>query len=769
MDRDLRLSPDDGFVDRPGAAPRAGGYPHVSGPAAMPRTAAPLGANPAPRTQTPRRPARPGPAKPRPAPPVTPPHQAKHGGGGGGRPPGRGPGKRRGGGGGKPRRKAQGSLLWRATKFSAYWSFVLGIWGGIGLIGIFGYFALTMPPPSQLSIPERPANIRIVAMDGTVLGNRGKTGGEAVRLFELPSHLPQAVMAIEDRRFYSHFGVDLLGLARAMVVNVQAGRVVQGGSTLSQQLAKNLFLEPKRTIDRKIQEMMIALWLEWEFEKDEILEMYLNRVYLGEGATGVEAAAQRYYGKSARDIRLTEAATIAGLLKAPSRFAPTRNPERAEARMRVVLNAMIEAGFLTRDQMEIALTAPAEVRSNVRGSATNYVADFVMERVTEKVGEVRQDIIVDTTINPRLQTLSQDALTAVLLNEGPEKQASQGAIVSFDGSGAVRALVGGKSYSESQFNRATKAKRQPGSAFKPFVYAAAMEYGLNPDTLRLDKPVQYGDWTPKNYKDEFKGPVKLSQALSESINTVAVTLTDEVGPDNVITLAHRLGIDSALQRNLSIALGTSEVTLFEMTSAYVPFANGGFEVLPHVIERIRTVEGDILYQRQPRAVQPVLSPEVVGMMNYMMALTVDDGTARRAQLPFDRPAAGKTGTTQDFRDAWFVGYTGDLVTGVWIGNDDQTPMKRVTGGNLPAMVWQDYTSRAHEGFPIAALPGWYVPQPDTTVAMDQTLPWANDQSQPQGPRPSMGVGGENGAVIVQRQPERGGGFGRFLGRIFGMN
>jgi penicillin-binding protein 1A len=738
MEFDLRLTPQ----DRPGAGPAPRQKPH---------------GQPAPKA---------GPRQPRQTGQGRGSATGGPGGSGGG---GRGPRNRGNGRRGRPDgRKPQGSLLWRATRFSVYWGFILGIWGVIGLAGIFGYFALTMPPPSQLSIPERPANIRIVAMDGTVLGNRGPTGGEAIRLFELPAHLPQAVMAIEDRRFYSHFGVDPIGLARAMLINVQAGRVVQGGSTLTQQLAKNLFLEPKRTIDRKIQEMMIALWLEWEFEKDEILEMYLNRVYLGEGATGVEAAAQRYYGKSARDVRLTEAATIAGLLKAPSRFAPSRNPERAEARMRTVLNAMIEAGFLTRPQMEIALTAPAEVNSSVRGSATNYVADFVMERVVERLGEVRQDVIVDTTINPRLQTLAQGALTTVLTNEGPEKEASQGAIVSLDGSGAVRALVGGKAYGESQFNRATKAKRQPGSAFKPFIYAAAMEYGLTPDTLRIDRPVQYGDWSPKNYKDEFKGPMRLSQALSESINTVAVSLAAEIGPDNVITMAHRLGIDSPLQRNLSIALGTSEVTLFELTSAYVPLANGGFEVLPHVIERIRTVEGDILYQRQPPAVAPVLSPEVVGMMNYMMALTVDDGTARRAQLPHNRPAAGKTGTTQDFRDAWFIGYTGDLVTGVWIGNDDQKPMNRVTGGNLPAMVWQDYSSRAHEGFPVAALPGWYVPQPDTAVAMQQPLPWGSDPNQPQGPRPSMGVGGENGQVVVQRR-ESGGGFGRFIGRLFGMN
>ena len=676
------------------------------------------------------------------------------------------------------RKKRRGSL-WLLGKLLKF-GFTMAFLGALAVGGILGYYAMKMPPPSEMAIPERPANVKIVAMDGTVIGNRGPTGGEAVRLFELPAYLPAAVVAIEDRRFYSHFGIDPLGLARAMIVNFRAGGVVQGGSTLTQQLAKNLFLEHERTLERKIQEVLIAGWLEWTYSKDEILEMYLNRVYLGDGATGVEAAAQTYYGKSARDVTLAEAATIAGLLKAPSRYAPSKNPDLAAERMRTVLVAMTQTGAITEEDAKLALIETAEVKGAARRAPGNYVADWVMEETTRLIGEVKRDIIVETTVNPRLQALAERALAGILDADGKEKDASQGAIISIDTSGAVRAMVGGRDYGKSQFNRAIKAHRQPGSAFKPFVYAAALEFGMSPDTLRSDAPVSYGDWSPKNYDGKFRGPMTLAEALSRSINTISVKLTDEVGPDLVIDTAHRMGIDSEMKRNLSLALGTSEVSLYELTRAYVPLANGGFEVLPSVISRIRTVRGDILYERPQPQLGQVLTQQTVGAMNYMMQMTVSDGTARRAILPEGRPAAGKTGTTQDFRDAWFVGYTADLVTGVWIGNDDRSPMKHVTGGSLPAMVWHEFMANAHDGFPVAALPGYYEPQTGTELAIDQNLPWL-EGGVPDGAGRSvqdpMAIGGarsnDPAAVIVEGQPQNagrrqsGGGLGGFFGRLFG--
>jgi penicillin-binding protein 1A len=379
-------------------------------------------------------------------------------------------------------------------------------------------------------VPERPANIMVVAADGSVLGNRGETGGEEVRLFELPRHLPQAVIAIEDRRFYSHFGVDPIGLARAATVNFTTGGVVQGGSTITQQLAKNLFLKPERTLRRKIQEVVLALWLEYNYSKDEILEMYLNRVYLGAGATGVEAAARVYFDKSAREVTLAEAATIAGLLQAPSRYAPTRNPEIAAARAQVVLGAMLDNGFITEEQAKAALFEPAEVKPATAGGSVGYVADWVAEVVPTLIGELRRDVVVETTVDPAIQSAAERALVEIIDSEGTERGVSEGAVVAMDPDGAVRALVGGRNYVSSQFNRAVKAKRQPGSAFKPFVYMAALEAGLSPDTLRTDAPTQFGNWAPSNYSGEFRGPMPLTDALSLSINTVAVRLTAEVGP-----------------------------------------------------------------------------------------------------------------------------------------------------------------------------------------------------------------------------------------------
>ncbi|MEO1197624.1 MAG: PBP1A family penicillin-binding protein [Pseudomonadota bacterium] len=635
-----------------------------------------------------------------------------------------------------------------------YYTMVLGIWAVIGVIGVLLYYAAQLPPMSELAVPERPANVRVVSVDGGLIGNRGETGGEVVRLFELPVYLPEAVMAIEDRRFRNHFGIDPVGLARAMLVNVQAGRVVQGGSTLTQQLAKNLFLERDRTMERKIQEVVLALWLEARFDKDAILEMYLNRVYLGAGAYGVEAAAQTYFNKSARDVTLAEAAVIAGLLKAPSRFAPTRDPEAAAARARLVLQAMVETGFITEVDARNAEINPAQVKPTNPGGSSGYVADYVADQVELLLGRLSSDVVVETTVDLRLQAEAESALLAVMALEGAEKKAGQAALVSVDPSGAIKAMVGGRSYSESQYNRATRALRQPGSAFKPFIYAAALETGLWPDTIRNDAPVTFGDWSPSNYSDDFEGPVTLTHALSKSINTIAVRLAAEVGLDRVVEIAERMGIRSEMGNNLSLSLGTSETTLLELTSAYAPLANGGFRVMPHIIERVIAAEdGRVLYERRPPGAARILGDDTVGAMNHMLRETVETGTGRRASLE-PRPVAGKTGTAQEFRDAWFIGYTADLVTGVWVGNDDRTPMARVTGGSLPATIWHDFMDSAYFGVAIAELPGTYHPGAGYDVAThdpygqgvvpsgsDPAQPWYEPGYDDRGPRTQPGQGG----------------------------
>ncbi len=613
---------------------------------------------------------------------------------------------RGGSSGGKARRgNARRRLgLGRLFRRGAYWSAVLGIWGLIACVGVLGYYAAHLPPTSQWEVPKRPPNVKIVSASGHLLANRGDTGGEAVRLEQLPRYLPQAVIAIEDRRFHSHFGIDPIGLIRAVFVNLASGRISQGGSTLTQQLAKNLFLEPERTLSRKMQEVILALWLEHEFSKDEILEMYLNRVYLGAGAYGVDAASRRYFGKSARLVTVAEAATLAGLLKAPSRYAPTNNPELAEERAQTVILAMREEGFISERQAKDAMASPAGVVANKQISSENYVADWVMELLPSYVGSIDEDIIVDTTIDLDMQKAAENALRTSLNEKASTLSVSQGAVVTLDGSGAVKALIGGRNYARSQFNRAVHAKRQPGSAFKPFVYLTAIEGGLTPDTIRVDEPVKIGKWAPKNYSRKHRGPVTLTEALSLSLNTVAAKLAQEVGPTNVVRTAKRLGVTSPLQDNASIALGTSEVTPLEITAAYVPFSNGGYGVVPHVIRSIRTLSGKQLYARKGEGSGRIIDPMVLGALNRMMAETLATGTGQQANLG-GRPAGGKTGTSQDFRDGWFIGYTGQLTTAVWVGNDDNSPTKRATGGSLPAQIWKETMLAEHQGLPVAVLPG----------------------------------------------------------------
>ncbi|WP_061933459.1 transglycosylase domain-containing protein [Aureimonas sp. AU22] len=599
---------------------------------------------------------------------------------------------------GRPRRRR--SFLGHLVRLS----FLVLFWGGIAGLGVIGYFAIKLPQEAW-AIPDRPPNVKIVSVSGELLADRGTTGGEAVALDRISPYVPQAVMAIEDRRFYTHWGVDPVGILRAFSENIAAGDTVQGGSTLTQQLAKNIFLTPDQTLQRKVQEAILALWLETKFSKDQILEMYLNRVYFGSGATGVQAAARRYFDKNADELTLIESATLAGLLKAPSRLSPARDPEAARARAGVVIQAMLEEGKITKAEADDALASkPTKARSFWTGPE-HYAADMVMRDLPLLVGgEIKEDVVVETTIDLTLEKQAQKAIADTI--DRATQNVTQGSLVSIDGTGAIRAIVGGRDYASSQFNRAVDAKRQPGSAFKPFVYETALEYGVRPETVMNDAPVKIGNWSPSNYDNRFRGPVTVADALMRSLNTIAAQLTAQVGPAAVIETAKRMGINSPLVDNASLALGTSEVSLLELTGAYATFANGGYQATPHLVNKVTTVSGKLLYQRDDAVPPVIVTADIVGMMNAMMTRVVSSGTGRRAALK-GWQVAGKSGTTQDFKDAWFVGYTANLTTGVWLGNDNGKPMRQVTGGSLPADAWKEFMTAAHEGLPAMPLPGDY--------------------------------------------------------------
>ncbi|KAB0267928.1 transglycosylase domain-containing protein [Microvirga brassicacearum] len=667
---------------------------------------------------------------------------SRGGGGGSGRPPSR---QR------KSTRKRRGRSLWSKLFYAGV---VLCLWGIIAVGGVVAYYAAKLPPIDELTVPKRPPNIAIMASDGSLLANKGETGGRTMAIKELPPYLPKAFIAIEDRRFYDHWGIDPVGIARALYRNLNRGGVSQGGSTLTQQLAKNLFLTQERTASRKIQEAILALWLERNYSKDQILELYLNRVYFGAGAYGVEAAAQRYYGKSARNVSLSEAAVLAGLVQAPSRLAPNRNPEAAQARAELVIAAMNDLGFITPGMTKTALGAPAEpVRAPGAGSV-NYAADYVMDVLDDFVGTVESDIVVSTTLDPAMQNAAEKSLVDELNEKGQKFNVSQGAFVAMQPDGALKALVGGRNYEASQFNRATTARRQPGSAFKPFVYLAAMEAGLTPNTVREDSPVNYKGWAPQNYDHGYRGAITLREALALSLNTVAAKLAIEVGPRNVVQAAQKLGINSPLQAVPSLSLGVSEVTPLELVSAYAAFANGGTGVIPYVITQVKTAEGRVIYRRpNGGGLGRVLDPMTVAMMNDMMHSTFVIGTARKARIP-GWTLAGKTGTTDDYKDAWFVGFSGNLVAGVWLGNDDGALTKRVTGGNLPTEVWHDFMKVALKDQKPVPLPG------SERFLRPEDIPVADAGAQPGPPRES--------AWIPPQQQRRGGREKNFLEKLFGL-
>jgi penicillin-binding protein 1A len=568
------------------------------------------------------------------------------------------------------------------------------------------YYTLRIPDPMALRLKDQAPVVRVLASDGSLLSERG--GGDAyVPIDLLPRHLIDAVIATEDRRFFKHWGIDPSGMIRAAFTNLSQGRLAQGGSTLTQQLAKNLFLGSERTWARKVEELILALWLEVRLGKRNILELYLNRVYFGAGAYGVETAAQRFFAKSARHVTLGEAAMLAGLLKAPSKYSPASHPPMARERANNVLVKMVEAGFISREAGEEAARETPQFLGLVQRtrSGVEYAVDAALERLPALVAAPSSDLVIETTIDPGLQHRIQALVQTVLANEGAAANAGQAGVVLMDRDGAIRALVGGRSYAESQFNRAIKARRQPGSAFKMFVYLAALESGLTPDSTVLDLPILGSGWSPRNEGAGYRGSVTLRDALALSMNAAAARLNMTVGPRKTAAVAQRLGIRSPLRADASLALGTSEVSLIELTGAYGVLANGGRSVDAHIVRRVRTAGGKALFERDhPEPAKVVVAPVHVAAMNDMLGAVLASGTGKRAALP-GHAAAGKTGTSQDFRDAWFVGYAGEFVAGVWVGNDDGRPMHRVMGGSLPARLWHDIMLTALEGRTPALLSG----------------------------------------------------------------
>ncbi len=582
----------------------------------------------------------------------------------------------------------------RVVRFILKWTFTLGLWGMVIVAAITAFYAYDLPSTDRaLEVSRRPS-VTLLARDGSKMADLGDLQGSAVHVKDLPKYLSQAVIATEDRRFYSHSGIDIIGIVRAMVRNLKAGRVVQGGSTISQQAAKNLFLTPERTFKRKYQELLLAFWLEQKFTKDQILTIYLNRVYLGSGTYGVDGAARKYFGIPARKLSLFQSAIIAGLLKAPSRLNPRNNIKAAVARGKVVLSNMVAAGYLTKAAAKRAATSKILYSQNQRSQRVGrYFVDWISEQVRGFIGPRTGDVTVKTTLDARLQARAETHIEKYLAANSKKYNVHQGAVVVMSPEGGVLAMVGGRNYRKSQFNRTTQARRQPGSAFKPIVFLAAMEAGLTPGSKFNDKPITIKGWSPKNYDGKYHGEMTLQQALAQSINSIAVQVSEHVGRGNVIKTARRLGITAKLTTSPSLALGTSEINLLEMTGAYAVLANGGRGIWPYGVTEISDAEGRVMYRRQGGGAGQVVAARHVAAMDDMLREVIRTGTGKKARLA--RSAQGKSGTSQGFRDAWFIGYTRDFVTGVWVGNDNDAPMKKITGGGLPAIIWQKIMSDAH--------------------------------------------------------------------------
>lgn len=600
------------------------------------------------------------------------------------------------------KRTKKPSLFLRLSK----WVLVLGLWGMLFLGGAILWFAKDLPDITKGATFEKRTLFVIQDRNGETLARYGESKGENLSVSNLPDHLVQAVIATEDRRFYDHHGVDPFGIARAMATNVIKGRYVQGGSTITQQLAKNLFLTHDRKITRKIREALLAIWLERELTKDEILSAYMNRVYLGSGTYGFDAAARLYFDKSARDVNLLESAVLAGLLKAPSKYSPHNNPERAKKRADIVLNAMIDAGYITKADMtpeNMSLSLPNRKDTNEQN--IRYFTDWVLEGVDDLVGSPDMDLIVETSLDAKMQTRAQNALKNAIDKNGYDSFLTQGGILSMRPDGAILVMVGGYDYGESQFNRTTLAVRPPGSSFKPFVYLTALRNGWDSDDKIMDAPIKTGEYKPKNFADKYYGEVTLTDALTHSMNTAAVRLAEQLGMGAILKTARDAGILADLNRDLSTALGSSGVPMLQLTTAYATIANGGYRVYPYAITRIRDASnGRVLYDRKaPSSYVRIFDRNDISDLTGMMQSVVENGTGRAARL--NVPVAGKTGTSQDSRDAWFAGFTSSVVSVVWLGNDDNSPMRGITGGGLPARIWREVMSGSASSYePISEFP-----------------------------------------------------------------
>lgn len=571
------------------------------------------------------------------------------------------------------------------------------IWAGwtagamsVAVIGFMMFVFMGMPSTDALWDARESPSITIQDRYGRVLLREGAQNAPPVNIDALPPHVAQAVIAIEDRRFYDHMGVDLEGLTRAVMQNFQRGRVVQGGSTLTQQLAKNLFLTNERTLRRKLQEVAMALWLESKFTKKQILALYLSRVYFGASAWGVEAASERYFDKPARELTLGESALLAGLLKAPSRMNPANEDTAAKARAAVVLQAMVQEGFITEKQRDEASRQKLPINRRNPAGNLGYFRDWIDPTLNRIISDQRDDFVIETTLDGEAQRAGEAALNTALDEQGEQMGVAQGALLSLDAQGGVRAMVGGRGYTDSQFNRTTQARRQPGSSFKYFIYLTAMERpNFSPWTVRVDQPIVIGDWAPGNYEDNYYGPVTLTQAFAKSMNMVAIEVANEVGHDNIIETARRLGVRTRLYNYRSLALGAQELPMIEMATAYGAMASGGFRVEPHGVARVRRASGNVIWTWRPTNAERVIDDRTLRSMNYLMNRVVEGGTGTRARIP-GRQIGGKTGTGNDYRDAWFVGFTSGITTAVWVGNDNYAITKKVTGGSIPARVWHDY-------------------------------------------------------------------------------
>ena len=590
--------------------------------------------------------------------------------------------------------KKQGGFFARLIAFTLKWGLVVGLWLSIILGGLLFWYASELPSITKSMVFERRPTVIIKASNGEIVDRYGDLKGKIVDVKDLPPHVIQAILATEDRRFYDHFGMDLKGILRAFFVNVTRGGFVQGGSTLTQQLAKNLFLTRERTIKRKIQELMLAFQLEHELTKDEILSAYLNRVYLGSGAYGIDAAAHVYFNKSAQELNIREAATIAGLLKAPSRYSPSNNPELSAQRTKTVLQSMVDAEYITESDIKAYKNLPpAPRRKPSSGESVRYYTDYIVSQLDDLIGTVDQDITVETMLDKDIQNEMEESITKAILRYGPDRHVEQAAGVVMRLDGAIVALMGGRDYGMSEFNRVTDSLRPPGSSFKPIVYLAAIENGWNINNVIVDEPLNYGRYRPRNFGNKYYGEVTLFEALTLSLNTVAVQLMKNVGPEKVINLARRLGITADLEPNLSTALGSNGVPMLQMVTAYATLGRGGLSVDPYSITKITDKEGKVLYERPaPREAEQVVASGNVGQLTAMMQSVIARGTGTAAAIPY--PAAGKTGTSQEFRDAWFSGFSTKYAASTWFGNDDNSPTKNLTGGSAPAQVWRDVMTTA---------------------------------------------------------------------------